>query len=102
MTIYKNVILASRLAGAFSGGNAKVLYLMGGVDNDLNPKSDENTSIDYSQNYAFQSLTTNMRGYRQGFRNGNSYMLLNEEIRFPIANTLFKRPVKSGFCVICN
>ncbi|HQW45621.1 MAG TPA: hypothetical protein PLZ98_01035 [Chitinophagaceae bacterium] len=97
LTIYKNVILASRLAGAFSGGNAKVLYLMGGVDNDLNPKSDENTSIDYSQNYAFQSLTTNMRGYRQGFRNGNSYMLLNEEIRFPIANTLFKRPVKSGF-----
>ncbi len=97
LTLYKNLILASRLAGAFSGGNAKVLYLLGGVDNDLNPKQDENTAIDYTQNYAFQSLTTNMRGYRQGFRNGNSYMVLNEEIRFPICNTLFKRPIKSGF-----
>lgn len=97
LTLYKNVILASRLASAFSGGNAKVLYLLGGVDNDLNPKSDGNASIDYSQNYAFQSLTTNMRGYRQGFRNGNSYLVLNEEIRFPICNTLFKRQVKSGF-----
>jgi hypothetical protein len=97
LTLYKNLILASRIAGAFSGGNAKVLYLLGGVDNDLNPKQDENTAIDYTQNYAFQSLTTNMRGYRQGFRNGNSYMVVNEEIRFPIWNTLFKRPVKSGF-----
>lgn len=97
LTLHKNLILASRLAGAFSGGNAKVLYLLGGVDNDLNPKADENTSIDYSQNYAFQSLATNMRGYRQGFRNGNSYMVLNEEIRFPIWNTLFKRQTKSGF-----
>ncbi|MCC7030937.1 MAG: hypothetical protein IT257_11585 [Chitinophagaceae bacterium] len=97
LTLYKNLILASRIAGAFSGGNAKVLYLLGGVDNDLSPKSDGNTSIDYSQNYAFQSLTTNMRGYRQGFRNGNSYLVVNEEIRFPICNTLFKKQVKSGF-----
>lgn len=97
LTLYKNLILASRIAGAFSGGNAKVLYLLGGVDNDLNPKEDENTSIDYTQNYAFQSLTTNMRGYRQGFRNGNSYMVINEEIRFPIWNTLFKKQIKSGF-----
>lgn len=97
VTLYKNVILANRLAGAFSGGNAKILYLLGGVDNDINPKYDENTSIDYTQNYAFQSLATNMRGYRQGFRNGNSFMVLNEEIRVPIWNTFFKRQTKSGF-----
>ena len=96
LTLYKNIIFASRIAGAHSGGNAKILYFMGGVDNDLNPKFDGNTSIDYSQNYAFQSLATNLRGYRQGARNGNSFMVLNEEIRFPIYNTLFKRPTKSG------
>lgn len=95
--LYKNVILASRLAGAHSGGNAKILYFLGGVDNDLNPKFDPNIAIDFSQNYAFQSLATNMRGYRQGFRNGNSYMVVNEEIRLPIYETFFKKPIKSGF-----
>jgi hypothetical protein len=95
--LYRNIILASRLAGAHSGGNAKILYLLGGVDNDVNPQRDANSGIDRSQNYAFQSLATNMRGYRQGNRNGNSFMVLNEEIRFPIYNTLFKRPIKSGF-----
>jgi len=95
--LYKNIILASRLAGAHSGGNAKVLYFLGGVDNDLNPKQDANTGIDRSQNYAFQSLATNMRGYRQGNRNGNSFMVINEEIRIPIVNTFFKRSPKSGF-----
>lgn len=95
-TLYKNVILASRMASAFSGGNAKVLYMLGGVDNDFNPKMDNNIYIDLSQNYAFQSLATNMRGYKQGSRNGNSYLVVNEEIRFPIYNTLVKKPVKSS------
>lgn len=95
--LYKNVILASRLAGAFSGGNAKMLYLLGGVDNDISPKSDQNSIVDPSVNYAFQSLATNLRGYRQGFRKGNSYFIWNEEIRIPIMNTISKRYVRSGF-----
>lgn len=95
-SIYKNIIIASRLAGAHSAGNAKVLYLLGGVDNDLFPRQDNNTSIDFSQNYAFQTIATNMRGYRQGNRNGNSFMVINEEIRLPIYNTFFKRPIKSS------
>ncbi len=97
LKIYKKSILASRLASSFSGGNAKVLYLLGGVDNALNVQRDENTAIDYTQNYAFQSLATNMRGYKQGFKNGNSYLILNEEIRIPIWNTFFKRQAKSPF-----
>lgn len=96
ITLYKNSILASRLAGAFSGGNAKILYLLGGVDNPLNSQKDENTAIDFTQNYAFQSLATNMRGYKQGFKNGNSYLVLNEEIRIPIWNTFFRKQPKSS------
>jgi hypothetical protein len=95
--LYKNIILASRMAGAFSGGNAKMLYLLGGVDNDISPKSDQNSIVDPTQNYAFQSLVTNLRGYRQGFRKGNSYIVWNEEIRIPIMNTFSKRYVRSGF-----
>lgn len=96
-TLYKNIILASRIAGAHSFGNAKILYFLGGVDNDLNPQQDNNTIISRTDNYAFQSLATNMRGYRQGNRNGNSFLVINEEVRFPIYNTFFKKPIKSAF-----
>lgn len=96
-TLYKNIILASRIAGAHSFGNAKILYFLGGVDNDLNPQQDNNTLISRNDNYAFQSLATNMRGYRQGNRNGNSFLVINEEIRIPIYNTFFKKPIKSAF-----
>lgn len=95
--LYKNIILASRIGGAFSGGNAKILYKVGGVDNDLNPKQEANTVVDQTQNYAFQSKSTNLRGYKDGYLNGSSYLIINEEIRLPIYNTFFKRNIKSGF-----
>jgi hypothetical protein len=97
LQLYKNVILASRIAGSHSGGTAKILYMVGGVDNDVNPKNDLNTIVDTSQNYAFQSLATNLRGYRQGFRKGNSFLVVNEEVRIPIMNTVTNRYVRSGF-----
>jgi hypothetical protein len=97
ITIYKNVILASRFAGSHSLGNAKVLYFLGGVDNPIISQFDYNTVVNIDDNYAFQTLATNLRGYKQGARNGSSYLVLNEEIRLPIYNTFFKRPIKSGF-----
>jgi len=96
LTLYKNLILASRFAGAHSLGNAKILYFLGGVDNPILSKFDGNTAVDGSD-YAFQTLATNLRGYKQGARNGSSYMVINEEVRLPIYNTFFKRPIKSGF-----
>lgn len=96
-TLIKNVILASRIVGAMSGGNGKILYKVGGVDNDLSPMSEATTQVDYSQNYAFQAKATNVRGYKNGFLNGNSYLIINEEIRLPVYNTFFKRNIKSGF-----
>lgn len=97
LTIYKNVIFASRFAGAHSMGNAKVLYFLGGVDNPIISRFDQNTVVSIDDNYAFQTLATNMRGYKQGARNGSSFMVINEEIRMPVYNTFFNRPIKSGF-----
>ena len=101
-TLYKNIILASRLAGAHSGGNAKILYLLGGVDNDVNPKQDLNTIIDPTQNYAFVSIATNLRGYKQGFRNGNSFMVMNQEIRIPVFNTFLNDKLNQASFAIYN
>ncbi len=101
LTLYKNCILASRVAAGFSGGNAKLLYYLGGVDNPItiNPANsiETNNPPDPEQNYAFQTTATNLRGYKLQARNGNSYAVINEEIRLPIHNTFIKRNIKSGF-----
>ncbi len=93
--LYRQLTLASRLAGAHSGGKQKILYFLGGVDNWLFAKNASGVGIG-QESYAFQALATNLRGYERSARNGNSYAVLNEEVRLPVWNTLVKRPVKSS------
>ena len=93
--IYKNFTWAARFAAAHSGGNQKILYFVGGVDNWLFSKYAENTSIRPGEQYAFQALATNMRGYEQNSWNGNSYGVLNTEFRLPILTTFLQRPINS-------
>ena len=92
--IYRNFTLATLFTGAHSGGKQKVLYFLGGVDNWILPKQAVGVGI-ADQNYAFQALATNLRGYKQNARNGNSYAVLNEELRLPVWNTFVRRPVRS-------
>lgn len=97
--IHRDIILASRFAGSTSLGSQKLIYYMGGVDNWLlpMPKFDPNTTIDYTQKYAYQTLATNMRGFDQNVRNGNSFLLINEELRIPLFKYLLNRPIRSDF-----
>ncbi|WP_118949956.1 BamA/TamA family outer membrane protein [Taibaiella helva] len=94
--IYKNFIFAIRAAGAHSGGNQKIVYYMGGVDNDVNPKFNNALQPSGKNDYAFQALANNLRGYTQNSRNGNTYALLNAELRFPVFGTLMRRPIQSS------
>ena len=93
--IYKNAILAIRLASAHSEGDKHILYMLGGVDGWLSARS-SSTPPDHAQNYAFQALGTSLRGYEQNSRNGNSYALANIELRVPILPTLLHRPIQSN------
>lgn len=94
--IYKNWIWAIRLAGATSVGKQKILYQLGGVDNWIDAKYSSYVPIRQNDKYAFQTLATNMRGYEYNARNGNSYAVINMELRLPIFSTLIKRPIQSG------
>ncbi len=96
-SIHRNIIWANRFAASTSFGNNKLIYYMGGVDNWLVPKFTNNTPIDYSQNYAYQTVATNMRGFEQNIRNGNSFVLFNTEVRWPVFKYFFNRPIKSDF-----
>ena len=95
--IHKNLIWANRFAGSTSFGNHKLIYYMGGVDNWISPSFNRDTPIDYSQNYGYQTLATNMRGFNQNIRNGNSFAVINSELRFPLFQYFSKTPISSGF-----
>jgi hypothetical protein len=95
--IHRDLIWANRIAACTSFGNKKLIYYMGGVDNWFNPKFDNTTNIARDQNYAYQTLATNMRGFYQNARNGNSFVVLNSELRWPIFKYLMKRPIRSDF-----
>jgi len=98
--ISKTFIWANRIAASTSFGHQKLVYYMGGVDNWIKfnnepPMFNTETPIATDQNYAYQTLATNMRGFNQNIRNGNSFAVINSELRFPVFKYFFNRPLKS-------
>ena len=95
--IHRNFIWANRIAGSSSFGQNKLIYYMGGVDNWIFASFDNGAPIDYSQNYMYQTLATNMRGFKQNIRNGNNFVVFNSELRFPVFSYLLDRPINMQF-----
>jgi len=106
--IYRNFIWAGRVAGDFSWGNQKMIYYLGGVDGwlMLGSNTKKNGADRYfntnnppanDQEYAFQSLTVNMRGFIQNVANGNNAVVINSEFRLPVFTTLFSNPINNAF-----
>ena len=111
--IYRHFTWALRGAADFSWGNQKMIYYLGGVDGWLmfgpnqkfdamgNPKGERffntNNPPDQDQDYAFQSLAVNMRGFIQNVANGNNALVINSEFRLPIISTFFDKTVNNAF-----
>jgi outer membrane protein assembly factor BamA len=95
--VHRTLVWANRFAASTSFGSNKLLYYMGGVDNWLFPTYNITTPVAFDQNYAFQTLATNMRGFPQNIRNGNSFFVYNTELRWPVFRYLFNRPIRSDF-----
>jgi hypothetical protein len=93
----EHIVWATRLAGNTSFGTEKVLYLLGGSDNTLLPRFNDNIPLPSDASFAFQTLAPNVRGFQFNIRNGNSFALLNTEIRVPVFQMLSKRPIRSNF-----
>lgn len=90
--IFGNTIWAQKISGAMSfGGTLGVMYTLGGSQGQLGPITD--TSIHYNQNdnYSYVTYATNLRGYLQNIRSGNTYFISNTELRIPILQLLTKR-----------
>lgn len=95
--IHRDLIWANRFAGATSLGSDRLIYYLGGVDNWLNPQFDNTINIVKPEQYQFQTLATNLRGFKQNTRNGNNFCVLNSELRWPIFKYLLNRPIRSDF-----
>ena len=97
LNIWRDMMLVNRLAGSTSLGSRKVVYFLGGVDNWLFAKVDNSIPIDFNQNYFYQAMGVPMRGFYYNARNGNSFGVLNTELRMPLVRMLVDRPVRSDF-----
>lgn len=95
--IHRTFIFASRIAAATSLGSQKLVYYMGGVDNWIGAKFDNSIQISPNENYQFQTIATPVRGFHQNARNGNTFAVINNELRFPVFKYLAKNPIKSDF-----
>ncbi|MEP7168144.1 MAG: hypothetical protein ABI855_02115 [Bacteroidota bacterium] len=104
--IHRQIIWANRFAASTSVGDLKLIYYLGSVDNAFVSErysafSADNfnysINIDPTQNYAFQTIATPMRGFIQNIRNGNSFALVNSELRIPVFQYFFHRPIRSDF-----
>ncbi len=101
--IHRELIWATRFATSTSFGPTKLVYYLGAVDNWMGyifnnyPMFNYSIPVDPTQNYGFQALATNMRGFTQNIRNGNSFALINTEIRWPFVRYIAGHPLKSNF-----
>ncbi len=101
--IHRTLIWANRFATSASFGRSPLIYYLGSVDNWINlfqqriPTFNESVDIDYTQNYAYQALATNLRGFSQNIRNGSNFAVFNTELRWPIFRYLAGHPLASGF-----
>ncbi len=99
--VHRSLIWANRFAASTSFGHTPLIYYLGSVDNWTNLSSrvetfDRSVPIDYTKNYAFQTVATNMRGFSQNIRNGNNFALFNTELRWPVFRYLLNRPLSSS------
>lgn len=89
--------IAVRFAGATSFGSEKMLYILGGVDNWVFPRFNENIVLPADDGFAYQAPAVNLRGFNQNIRNGNTFALINTELRVPIFKYLINKPVIGNF-----
>lgn len=91
--IHRNWIWANRLAYGGSVSHEKLIYYIGGIDNEFFPNFNRLMTPDPANNYTYQTLMTNVRGFDQNVRNGNHSIVLSVETRFPVVQYFYRRPL---------
>ena len=101
----RGIILAGRLSGGHSFGNAPKQTVMGGMDNWLEcqyeNRTDNNNPFNSSRfdnkDIFFLDYATPLRGFNINKLSGTSHLAFNVELRVPIAKYIYDGPIYSNF-----
>lgn len=93
----KHSVLAGRFSAGTSFGSERILYFLGGVDNALIPKFNNDIPQPPGDDFAFRTINPNLRGFDYNIRNGSTFALFNAELRIPFLKYLSRRPIKISF-----
>ena len=98
--LFRDINLVVQGNAGHSGGQSKILYNFGGLDNNIVPGVDTSVRFGQEAPYAFQSLVTPFRGYKQNSLYGSSYALLNIDLYIPLFNMLI--PLRTPISALNN
>lgn len=98
--LIKDITLVAQAQAGYSGGESKILYNFGGLDNNVVPRVDTSVRFGQDAGYSFQTLVTPFRGYEQNSIYGSRYGLLNLDVYFPLFRSLI--PLKTSFGAVNN
>lgn len=105
--LHRDLILAMRLSYGQSGGASPKQSVLGGMENWIGqaqsqrePGARNPLLLDQNQNIQdlfFMDFVAPLRGFRQGKLIGNSHLLFNAELRFPLIRYLYRGNITSNF-----
>lgn len=95
--VLKYSVFASRFAGATSFGSKKNLFYLGGVNNNILDRYNDNIPVSTDEQFAYQTNAFHLRGFDSNIRNGSSYALVNTELRVPVLRYIFNPYKLSSF-----
>jgi hypothetical protein len=94
--VLKKSVLALRTSGAVSFGNKPMLYHLGGVNNWLLPKYNQDIA-GADREFSLKTYVPHLRGFDYNIRNGTTYALANIELRIPLFQYFLKPNKGSSF-----
>ncbi|MEZ0483454.1 hypothetical protein [Fibrella aquatica] len=103
--IHRDLVLALRLSYGQSGGAAPKQSAVGGMENWINTQREETATNplyitevrNNIRDLFFLDFAAPLRGFRQGKLVGNSHLLFNAELRFPLIRYLYRGNITSNF-----
>lgn len=95
LPVLKHSILALRVGAGISMGSEKILYYLGGADNEIIPQFNEDGRNNYRYTYAYQTVAPSLRGFKSNVRSGNNHLLSNIELRIPPFQYIFGKNMQS-------
>lgn len=98
--LFRGITFVARAQAGYSGGESRILYNFGGIDNNVVPRVDTTVKFAQQAPYAFQSLVTPFRGYAQNSIYGSRFALLNADVYVPLFYRLI--PLHTGFSAVNN